>query len=593
MKIYVEFKKNDEIEAEQENELKLKIEEQIKCLLTFCSERQVLHDSISEIYVTDEYRDKIIEIGKRFGRTEKASIGRTQIGASKYIFNGNIDNPEFVIILDINFILNKDFSYLLIFQIVEIFFKNNLPNVIRKNVKFYTDDVFDDIVKFLCNGWFQTFLASQWMIQNGLKKNEILTQPLDEFKIQFKDIHYEYQDSLNLNQFWHKVISKISFFISIFIQSHFDGNNFSDFGDFELPVKNIVNDLYLISYMQEADLKLTDIKKHIQDFLELCYIEIDEKSPSGIRYNKGLHVTVTENPKLLFKRNVKHTENSIVTFIDILGFKNHITEYDKNQESNVLQRLQKSLSDSINAINLTKSINPLYSKVLDYQMFSDCLCLSIPIYDNDEDFISELNSMIIIATTYQFLMLLNGFFVRGGISIGSYYSDDSMIFSGGLVRAYEIESKKAINPLIQIDESIIKRIIKLRENDKSISSLENYLVYEQINPNKIFLNPFIIIDLTTNARDDINKKFSELLNKELDYFVEEIWSFAMNAMNMVNHMIPVNNSSIKENMISTIRNHIKHNLKEYDNEETILQKYNWFSAFLDWYENKNDFFKRL
>ena len=104
--------------------------------------------------------------------------------------------------------------------------------------------------------------------------------------------------------------------------------------------------------------------------------------------------------------------------------------------SDILQRLHNALQVSIESIKLSKNINPLHKKILDYQMFSDCICLSIPIYDTDDDFLSEFASMVLIIATYQYMMLINGFYIRGGISIGSHFSDKSMIFSGGLVKSY-------------------------------------------------------------------------------------------------------------------------------------------------------------
>jgi len=67
--------------------------------------------------------------------------------------------------------------------------------------------------------------------------------------------------------------------------------------------------------------------------------------------------------------------------------------------------------------------------------------------------------------------MTKGFFLRGGISTGSYFADDNMIFSKGLVNAYQLESKKAIYPRVIIDKNIVVRIQNI-----SIESLKE-MVY--------------------------------------------------------------------------------------------------------------------
>jgi hypothetical protein len=483
-------------------------------------------------------------------------------------------------------------AYLLIFQIVEIYFKNNLPSEIKSKLKFNTDDTFDEIVKFLCNGWFQTFLTCQWMINNEIYRVNVLKKPLEEFKMQLKDIHYEHQNNKDLHQFWFNVVSKISFFISLFIQSHFYGDNYSRFGDFEIPIKNILNDLYLLSYKQTSEFNLSEIKLHIKEFLKLCYIEVDEKSPLGVKYKEGTFIKIPKNPKLLFRGEVIHTEKSIVAFIDILGFKNHINEYDSNPESDILQRLHNALQVSIESIKLSKNIDPLHKKILDYQMFSDCICLSIPIYDTNDDFLSEFASMVLIIATYQYMMLINGFYIRGGISIGSHFSDKSMIFSGGLVKSYFLESKQAINPIIILDKEIVNKLKLLKTEFKKVLNIEHILIFEQTSYNKVFINPFSIISLLSKSKESLKNILSNIIfDDKIESFISTILSFSSEKFDTLLSKEIISN--IEKQALTSIKQQTEKNILNYKDKQDISQKYIWFKALIEWYEFNNIIFKKF
>jgi hypothetical protein len=52
---------------------------------------------------------------------------------------------------------------------------------------------------------------------------------------------------------------------------------------------------------------------------------------------------------------------------------------------------------------------------------------------------------------YQWEMVQQGIFVRGGITIGDIYTDEGVIFGPALVRAYELESQLARWPILSID----------------------------------------------------------------------------------------------------------------------------------------------
>jgi hypothetical protein len=59
---------------------------------------------------------------------------------------------------------------------------------------------------------------------------------------------------------------------------------------------------------------------------------------------------------------------------------------------------------------------------------------------------------------YQFAMASQGFFIRGGLSVGSLFVDDNSVYGEALIDAYELESKIAINPIVVLCENTMKLV---------------------------------------------------------------------------------------------------------------------------------------
>ena len=145
--------------------------------------------------------------------------------------------------------------------------------------------------------------------------------------------------------------------------------------------------------------------------------------------------------------NVLYTEDDysekLVAFVDILGFKQYV---------------QKEISKAVENINLIDGIiqhalNELkrnHGKTFSPQLFSDNICISC------EHTAENLFYMIYELAFIQWYFSLNGFFLRGALTNGNHFENERMIFSKGLIKAYEIE-QGAIYPRILIDQLIVDR----------------------------------------------------------------------------------------------------------------------------------------
>jgi hypothetical protein len=135
--------------------------------------------------------------------------------------------------------------------------------------------------------------------------------------------------------------------------------------------------------------------------------------------------------------------DSIAAFVDELGFSVRV----KNLSNEDLRR-DIGIYDDARA----RLSNPLvlHDEELRVLFFSDNVGLAKPV---GADYpANDLLGVLLLLADYQLNMTLNDRFVRGGVTRGDLYADNSWITGDALVQAYELESKTAVYPRVLIDE---------------------------------------------------------------------------------------------------------------------------------------------
>ena len=135
--------------------------------------------------------------------------------------------------------------------------------------------------------------------------------------------------------------------------------------------------------------------------------------------------------------------------------------------------------------------------------FSDSVVLSVP-YSVD-----NFTSICKIISDFQYDLLCSGILCRGGVSYGKHFSTEDFLFSHGLIDAYQIESKLALNPRVVISKALIELVfgnagnvnneLILEENDglfflgylNGESATANQVVIDNILPERLSENPSI------------------------------------------------------------------------------------------------------
>ncbi len=152
-----------------------------------------------------------------------------------------------------------------------------------------------------------------------------------------------------------------------------------------------------------------------------------------------------------YDTNSKELLDSVVCFIDILGFSSMIKDYfSKNSGQELLNRMHNSLTE---AYKFMKEINENSGAV---KIFTDNIVIGKAIRDDGE---SELGHLLDHIASYQFQLALEGLFVRGGVAVGLHYMDNDIVFGPALIDAYKLESERANAPRVILSKEV-KELVK-------------------------------------------------------------------------------------------------------------------------------------
>lgn len=134
-------------------------------------------------------------------------------------------------------------------------------------------------------------------------------------------------------------------------------------------------------------------------------------------------------------------KQAIVGFVDILGFSNMVAADSHKVENPVyLERISKVISA---VSELGKDID------FEIRQFSDSIVTATPYAPENFLKLCELLAEL------QRKALLEGILLRGGVAFGRHFSDNALMYSSGLINAYNLERLEARFPRIIIDRNLI------------------------------------------------------------------------------------------------------------------------------------------
>jgi len=189
-------------------------------------------------------------------------------------------------------------------------------------------------------------------------------------------------------------------------------------------------------------------------------------------------------------------EDRIVAFIDILGFKEYVSQSldalgaECNDKTIKILAALEGLHDVLDVDEQQKTtLSPTVTQ------FSDSVILSFPV--NQESGVFDALLYILWA---QMSLVMHGFLSRGGVSRGLCLHTPKILFGPAINSAYELESKVAIYPRVILGEGIVqagidnhaKHHLKEHEHESILSLL------------KKDTDGFYYLDYVTAARSELN-----------------------------------------------------------------------------------------
>lgn len=548
---------------------------------------EVWDESIKAIIITDEFNDELEKQADLWGITLKLSKEKEFKTASKILFNHNLDAPErYIFFPFINlFLKDLDHERVALNQIISIHSRNILPLELVKQMLSEEPSTLEEYVKFASTEWCVAVNTRQILSQIYSEPDTLINHNslLTAFKRKLKKSLYAYNSDASdstsrLVDFWYNYIDILSTLILRITECQ-DADEALLIKESELSrdlVYNIIHEVNeLTKQCQNAnDYDVTNLKEVIKAFSAHFDVHLENES------DENFHIRLTKNPKDYFIDEIVETEPRIICFMDILGFSELINEYENDITSTVLQDIQESFAiakENLLENNIHHDTDGV--KHIKYQTFSDNICISIPYFDNANDFLYNLNLLITYVRGFQSIMMSKGFFTRGGVSIGSYYADNNIIFSLGLVKAYHLESKKAIYPRIILDNDIVEKLLKYESKQVRNYGLDKVIIFDW--ENSAFLNPFNLLHATTSHLEslfnDTNIKedgsLSNVLNTLLDYTKRE----SLKALKLA--------SEHEKQLVENIKKIIIEKLSTYKNNIGVVTKYTWLLEFIKWLEN--------
>ena len=149
-------------------------------------------------------------------------------------------------------------------------------------------------------------------------------------------------------------------------------------------------------------------------------------------------------------------EISLVTYIDILGFKDLIDKREASEIARIVAVVKDAVEPTTHRMQLKE---PAYRIPEDqYQSFSDLGLIVRPLEGVElfPPFLQLCDQLLHIVRAQARLVIDEGILIRGAVTIGKVVKSMGQLFGPAVVRAYELERDFALYPRVIIDNKIFE-----------------------------------------------------------------------------------------------------------------------------------------
>lgn len=471
-------------------------------LLKDCYDQTILPSNLKEVLVTEHYSKEYQTIADRFGLARPLADEPEYQSGAKVCYNYNSPELDSTLLIDARvFNGTTDPSYFITTLLVQEYAQTLLPDDLKNRHSYQPTGSLREIALTFFANFFQTVYAQVVIAppdRASTPPNIPVKNLLAPFKRRIKYLHNKHQADFDWDyckgHFYEAVFGFINRYLNIFAYK-IEVTELQEFGPVMISFcGNLIRESEKVKNGERYEIEF--MEKALIDIAALCYFDLKIDG----------QMQVGENPKKLFP-DLIDTHDRIVGFVDILGFKEMIRQFDKEKDILTLTDLKEVLDEAIEEM---QKLFKYGEHDIEFRLFSDCLCVSLPYFDNDYDFTRAFGAIMLGLKTYQMKFLFKGHLVRGGVAFGGYYSDFNMIFSGALVDAYEYESLGNTRKIPKYDYRpprilIAPEIIRKLENTKVAGTMlpfyENSILIDK--DGEYFINPVFSTEASKKTYESI------------------------------------------------------------------------------------------
>ena len=196
---------------------------------------------------------------------------------------------------------------------------------------------------------------------------------------------------------------------------------------------------------------------------------------------------------------------SYVAFLDILGYKN-LLDHDVKNGTQIFKTKMIEAFRVLDNVNQAKFAH----KVISDSIFVSC---------SDRDAAPEL--MAILRNVFV-AFLEKGLLIRGGVSYGEHFQNQTITYSPALTKAYLLESAIAEFPRIMVDPNVIDMFPDLKEKREVLKSGKNWYLNITDKNNYESVCRFALAAYRANIDEINNNEKVRIKHRWLQDFLQEV-----------------------------------------------------------------------
>jgi len=209
--------------------------------------------------------------------------------------------------------------------------------------------------------------------------------------------------------------------------------------------------------------------------------------------------------------------------LDLLGFSDEIIDAAANKTANEhFKKFYSIFKKATEGLRLDRKMLEeldLKQKSWFCKIFSDNIVLGYPFKKAHQE--AMFGFMIFEIIYFQLEMVLNGFFVRGGWSIGDLFIDDYIVYGNSLIEAHKLEVESSY-PRIILSKDLVE-LIKIHFNYyPSKKESPHYSVLLKDEKGNYFVNYMIGF---INDDDYVPMVYKSELEKHKDIIITKIYKY--------------------------------------------------------------------